>query len=313
MSDLQLSSDEKPIRKESGIIFDIQSYAIHDGPGVRTIVFTKGCPLRCWWCHNPEGRSPNFELMYFESECKENMNCVRSCPENAIKFDQRLTIDREKCTGCGICSESCPTSSLKLLGKRIGVDELISEILKYNQLYSSPEGGVTFSGGDPLFQPEFLKEALKECKSNYIHTAIETSGYTSKEVLRSLLPYVDLFLYDLKLFDQEKSRKYTGVPSSVIKENLKFLIENGKEIILRFPVIPGITDTENNVKEWAKFISELKGVSEINLLPYHDVGEKFYRLDIGYNMKKHHAPSEETMKWIKTEFENIGLKVRIGG
>lgn len=313
MSDLEMTSDKGVEQSETGIIFDIQSYAIHDGPGVRTLVFMKGCPLSCWWCHNPEGRSPDPELMYFDGLCMKSLNCVKVCPENALTFEGTLSIDRNLCTGCGLCTKSCPTSSLKLAGRRIGVNELMIEIDKYNQLYGSPDGGVTFSGGDPMFQPAFLKEILKECKRHYIHTAIETSGYTSREALVSVMPFVDLFLYDLKLVDQDESIRYTGVPNELIKDNLTFLTENEKEIILRFPVIPGVTDTEDNVKGWLDFLTDLKGVREINLLPYHDVGEKFYRLDREYRMNEHHAPPEEKLQWIKTEFEKIGLIVRIGG
>lgn len=311
MSELSLPSEQS----KKGFIFDIQSYAIHDGPGVRTLVFLKGCPLRCLWCHNPEGRSPKLELMYFEALCIHTYNCVGICPVKAITIEEnkKIRIDREKCTVYGFCTDVCPTSALKLVGKWMDVNDLIKEIEKYNQLYNSPDAGVTFTGGEPLFQPAFLKEILKECKKHYIHTAIETCGYASKEIFESIIPYVDLFLYDLKLFDEKENIKYTGVSSMLIKENLKFLIEKGSEIVLRFPVIPGITDTETNVKNWVKFLSNLKGPKEIDLLPYHDVDEKFYRLGQEYKMKVHQAPSEITLKRIKQEFEKIGLIVKIGG
>ena len=300
-----------------GVIFDIKRYAIHDGPGIRTTVFMKGCPLKCCWCHNPEGISPKPELMYFEFKCIHCHTCVKVCPKNAITFDENEVqhIDREKCTGCGICSNACPTSALRLVGRVITVEELLEEIGKDVQLYDNSNGGVTFSGGEPLFQPQFLKEALKACKERYTHTALDTSGYAPREILKSIMPYVDLFLYDLKLADEKEHEKYTGVSNKLIKENLKFLVENGraKNTILRFPVIPGITDTEWNVKGWVKFLSNLRGLQEIDLLPFHDVSEKFHRLDKEYRISIHHAPSEETLKWIKEEFESIGLKVKIGG
>lgn len=297
----------------SGVIFDVQSYAIHDGPGVRTLVFEKGCPLKCWWCHNPESRSPGFELMYFDSECKDTLNCVNACPENAITISEELHINRDKCTACGICAKECPTSSLKIIGQRITSDELLEKIVKYNHLYGGPEGGVTFSGGEPMFQPRFLKEMLVKCKANYIHTAVETSGYTSRETLESIMPYVDLFLYDLKVFRNDESINYTGMPSDLIKENLKFLLSRGKEVMLRMPVIPGITDSATNIAGWVDFLTELKGLKEIDLLPYHDVGEKFYRLGQEFRMTHHKAPSDEALGKIKREFEAIGLIVRIGG
>jgi len=300
-----------------GIIFDIKRYAIHGGPEIRTTVFMKGCPLRCIWCQNPEGISPKPEIMYFEYLCIRCHTCVNACPRGAISFDENNVqhIDRERRDGCGLCASLCPPSALKLVGRRITVEELVREIERDIVLYDNSGGGVTFSGGEPLFQPEFLREVLKACKERYIHTALDTSGYAPREVLKSVMPYVDLFLYDIKLVDDRNHEKYTGVSNKIIKENLKFLVENGraKSIILRFPVIPGITDTEHNVRGWVRFLSELKGIEEIDLLPFHDVSEKFRRLDREYKMEVHHAPSEEILRWIKEEFENIGLKVKMHG
>ncbi|WP_232054759.1 glycyl-radical enzyme activating protein [Thermococcus sp. 2319x1] len=300
-----------------GIIFDIKRYAIHDGPGIRTTIFMKGCPLRCWWCHNPEGISPKPDIMYFSFKCIHCHTCVKACPENAVSFDENEIqhIDREKCTGCGICAELCPTNALRLVGKVVTVEELIREIEKDIKFHDSSNGGVTFSGGEPLFQPKFLKETLKECKRRYIHTTVDTSGYAPTKVMEEVIPYTDLFLYDLKLFDEKEHVKYTGVPNELIKKNLKLLSEKKANVILRFPVIPGITDTEWNVKGWARFLSELdlSSIQEIDLLPYHDVGEKFNRLGREYKMEVHHAPSDEALKWIKEEFESLGPKVKIGG
>jgi pyruvate formate lyase activating enzyme len=301
-------------RSERGLVFDIQSYAIHDGPGVRTLVFLKGCPLECWWCHNPEGRSPKPEPMYSGTLCTHRYGCVSICPVGAIAahHGQGIGIDRGECTGCDLCTGACPTGALKLVGRWMDVKSLADEIGRYHQLYNNPDAGVTFSGGEPLFQPKFLAEVLKACKEQYIHTAIETSGYTSPRILESILPYVNMFLFDLKVFDEEDSRTYTGVSSRRIKENLKFLVAEGEEIVLRFPIVPGITDTEANVKHWAQFLSDLKGPKQIDLLPYHDVGEKFGGLGQEYRMKVHHAPSKATLKRIRQEFERIGLDARIG-
>lgn len=296
-----------------GMIFDIQSFAIHDGPGIRTLVFMKGCPLECQWCHNPEGISRKSELLFFGSLCISSHRCITKCPENALSIGDTLGIDRSKCLGCGICEQECPTSALRLAGKMISTGGLLAEIDKYNQLYGNPDGGVTFSGGEPLLQHSFLKEALAECKSHYIHTAVETSGYSSKSVLEEILPHVDLFLYDLKLFDPDVSRKYTGVSSMPMRTNLKLISESGKDIILRFPVIPGITDTEDNVEGWAGFIKELNGIKEIDLMPYHDVEEKYVRLGKEYRMTVHNRPTTESLARIKEEFEKIGMKVKIGG
>lgn len=301
----------------SGVIFDIKRYAIHDGPGIRTTVFLKGCPLRCWWCHNPEGMSPVPDIMYFEFKCIHCHTCARVCPQKAINFDADDVqhIDRERCTRCGLCSDLCPTSALRLAGRKVSVEELMGEIERDVKLYDGSEGGVTFSGGEPLFQPKFLKEVLSECRRRYIHTAVDTSGYAPREVLKAVMPYTDVFLYDLKLYDEREHEKYTGVPNGIIKDNLRYLAESGRagDVILRFPVIPGITDTEWNVRGWARFLEGLGEFREIDLLPFHDVGEKFQRLGREYRMEVHHMPPEETLNWIKEEFEAIGLRVKVGG
>ncbi|MDK2914131.1 MAG: pyruvate formate lyase activating enzyme [Thermococcaceae archaeon] len=300
-----------------GTIFDIKRYAIHDGPGIRTTVFMKGCPLRCWWCHNPEGISPRPQLMYLEYKCIHCHTCVNVCPLRAITFDENEVqhIDREKCDVCGVCAEFCPTSALKLVGMTITVDELMKEVERDVNLYDSSGGGVTFSGGEPIFQPKFLVEALKASKERQINTALDTSGYAPLDVLKKVEPLVDVFLYDLKLFDEEEHIKYTGVSNKIIKRNLEFLVKIGraKDVFLRFPVIPGITDTERNVSGWTRFVSSLGGFERIHLLPFHDVSEKYRRLGMEYRMPTREKPSEETMKRIAEEFEEVGLEVVSGG
>jgi len=297
------------------MIFDIKRYTIHDGPGIRTTVFMKGCPLSCFWCHNPEGITRRLEIAYFEYKCIGCNSCVIACPLKAITVDEdgKRNIDRSICDGCGICAERCPTNAIKAIGRKISVDELIQEVERDRVLYDGSGGGVTFSGGEPLMQWGFLLECLKELKKRYIHTALDTSGYSSPEVLEMIIPYTDLFLYDIKLFDPEEHKKYTGVSNDVIKENLKLLSVSGKRVILRFPVIPNVTDTLWNVKGWMGFISKIQGLKEINLLPYHSVEEKYKRLNRPYRMETQGAPTKEILNWLKEEFESIGLKVKIGG
>ncbi|WP_286974414.1 glycyl-radical enzyme activating protein [Acetomicrobium sp. UBA5826] len=296
-----------------GLIFDVQRYSIHDGPGIRTTVFFKGCPLRCWWCHNPEGIDSGKELMYFEYKCMHCGTCTHVCPMGAIEFDGIPIIRRSMCIACGSCSAACPSDALKLIGREYTVGELMKEIERDVLYFDNSGGGVTFSGGEPLYQHEFLLEVLKECKKIDIHRTLDTSGFAPQEVLASVADYVDLFLYDLKLIDEKEHIKYTGVSNAQIKENLHFLVNYGraKDIILRFPVIPGINDTPDNVDDMVEFISTLKGLREIDLLPYHDVSEKYNRLDRDYKMTVHKSPSRERLMEIKRKFEDIDLYVKL--
>jgi len=296
-----------------GLIFDVQRYSIHDGPGIRTTVFFKGCPLRCWWCHNPEGIDSGKELMYFEYKCLHCGTCANVCPMGAIEFDGSPMVSRHLCIACGNCSTACPSDALRLVGREYTVDELMKEIERDVLYFDNSDGGVTFSGGEPLYQHEFLLEVLKECKKRDIHRTLDTSGFAPQEVLALIADHVDLFLYDLKLIDEREHIKYTGVSNAQIKENLRFLVNYGraKDIILRFPVIPGINDTPDNVNDMVEFISTLKGLRELDLLPYHDVSEKYSRLDRDYKMTVHKSPLRERLMEIKKKFEGIGLYVKL--
>jgi len=296
-----------------GLIFDVQRYSIHDGPGIRTTVFFKGCPLRCWWCHNPEGIDSGKELMYFEYKCLHCGTCAHVCPMGAIEFDGIPIIRRSMCIACGSCSAACPSDALKLIGKEYTVGELMKEIERDVLYFDNSGGGITFSGGEPLYQHEFLLEVLKECKKIDIHRTLDTSGFAPQGVLASVADYVDLFLYDLKLIDEKEHIKYTGVSNAQIKENLRFLVDYGraKDVIIRFPVIPEITDTADNVEALAEFISSIKGLKEIDLLPFHDISEKYNRLDKDYKMTVHKSPSRERLMEIKRKFEAIGLYVKL--
>jgi len=302
-------------QRTKGVIFDIQRFAIHDGPGIRTLVFLKGCPLRCWWCQNPEGMSTAKSLWYFEYRCIQSKRCIPTCPSSALSFDgDGLVVDHSACDACGLCVEACPSGALSIAGREIEAEKLVREIERDVLLFDNSGGGVTFSGGEPLFQPAFLKELLVLCRSRGIHTALETSGQASAKTFESLIDYVDLFLFDLKLLDDEDHRKYTGVSNSLIKKNLKTLTERrGGDIILRFPVITGVNDTEKNVEEFRSFARTLRGIREVDLLPYHDVSEKYRRLGLSYKMDTRAAPSAEKLNHIKKRLEEVGLKVRVGG
>ncbi|RAO99853.1 pyruvate formate-lyase [Petrotoga sp. 9PW.55.5.1] len=301
------------ISEKHGLIFDTKRYAIHDGPGIRTTIFFKGCPLNCWWCHNPEGIEYHEELMYFEYQCMHCGTCYEVCLENAIEFDESPKIKRKLCTLCGDCSSSCPTTALRMVGETRTVDEVISEIEKDILFFDNSEGGVTFSGGEPLYQNTFLLKLLKECKKKGIHTTLDTSGFASKKVFASVIEHVDLFLYDLKLIDENEHIRYTGVSNRVILDNLRYLANKRKaeDIIIRFPVIPNITDTNRNVEGILDFISSLKGIKEIDLMPFHDVSEKYYRLDKKYKMDNQESPTKKRLLEIKEKFEKKGYIVKM--
>jgi pyruvate formate lyase activating enzyme len=297
------------------MIFDIQKYAIHDGPGIRTTVFFKGCPLRCWWCHNPEGQESGFELIYRRTRCIDCGACTLECPQQALSLTNRgISIRRGKCVACSRCSKTCPSDALSVVGREISIEEVMKEIEKDRIFYDESKGGVTFSGGEPLLQPKFLETLLGKCKDVGIHTAINTCGFASQHVFDRISNKVDLFLYDIKVMNNEKHRKYTGASNKTILENLKRLARNGSNVTVRFPIIPSINDDEENVVETAKFVSSLYTVAQINLLPYHAAAiEKYKNLDRTYKLSEVSPPSDQKMKWIKEEMEAYRLHARVGG
>ncbi len=300
---------------KSGLIFDIKRYAIHDGPGIRTTVFLKGCPLQCPWCHNPEGQDSNPELSYNETRCLEDCSeCIKICPQDALSFVNRLvSIDRDKCDLCGDCAPACPTEALEIIGRDLSVEEVMEEIEKDRVFFEESGGGVTFSGGEPLAQLEFLKAVLDKCKKKGLHTVLDTCGYAPYEYIEEIAKKIDLFLYDLKLMDDKKHQEAMGVSNKLIIENLKKLSEKGSQIIVRIPIIEGVNDTEENIIGTAKFIASLPGIKEISLLPYHKGGrQKYSRLNKASKMDKAPSPSKEKIKKIKKKLEHYGFEVKIG-
>lgn len=248
-------------------------------------------------------------------KCQDQV-CAYVCPTGTITFENKNSIphiNRQACDNCGICSSVCPTEALKIAGRKITINELIKEIEKDILFYDNSGGGVTFSGGEPLLQYQFLIEVLKGCKSRGIHTVLDTSGYALGNVFSLVSNYVDMFLYDLKLTDDKEHILYTGVSNILIINNLRIL-ENagrGKDIILRFPVVTGITDTEKNIDSLVDLVSSLKSIREIDLLPFHDISEKYNRFGIKYKMPTREAPSQKKLQYIKKRFEQIGLYVKI--
>ena len=261
-----------------GLIFDIKHYALHDGPGIRQTVFFKGCPLSCWWCHNPESQQPEVETY------------------TRVKSLDNQTFRREE-----------------TIGYSIGTDDLMQTIQSDTLFYDESGGGVTFSGGEPLMQPEFLREIASRCKDACIHTALDTSGYAPQKILLGILPFIDLILYDIKIMDDALHQKYTGVSNRPILENLEMLNESGKEVRLRFPVIPGITDTEKNLREIQNYLAPFHHIKHIDLLSYHDISRGKYDR-FGKNDKMGSQKLKKgSIGQIQKNFESLGFRVQVGG
>lgn len=303
---------EKTIQK--GFVFDVKKCSVDDGPGIRTTVFLKGCPLRCWWCHNPESQSSKPELMYKLKRCIACGECIKNCPRGAIsKIGQHVSIDRKLCSLCGKCARACPSEALVVVGRTVKADEILQEIDKDTLFYDESGGGVTFSGGEPLMQPTFLEALLKGCKKRNIRTALDTCGYASRETMERVEDKVDLFLYDIKTMDDRTHKKYTGVSNKLIIRNFKRLAEDGNSISVRFPVIPGINDNAKNVRKTAEFALS-QGVKQVSLLPYHRAGiEKYRSLDRTYKLENLQSPSDRKLQLIKEKLITLGLDVKMGG
>jgi len=298
----------------TGIIFNIQRYSIHDGPGIRTTVFLKGCPLNCWWCQNPESQLSGQEIVFWEDRCIGCGACSTICPSGAIQIKNGIPVtEKEKCILCGKCIEKCPALAREMIGKKLTAEEIIKEVEKDLVFYEESGGGVTFSGGEPLEQPEFLESLLDGCKQKKIHTAVDTSGYISWEILSKISSKVDLFLYDLKIMDNKRHKKYTGVFNEIILENLKKLSLVHNNIFIRFPVIPGINDDYQNITEMGEFLSYLK-IAQVNLLPYHRIGiDKYGRLGRAYKLATTQPPSEEKLFEVSAILKKFNLNVKLRG
>jgi pyruvate formate lyase activating enzyme len=300
---------------QSGLIFDIRKFSIRDGPGIRTTVFFKGCPLSCWWCHNPESQSPHPELIEHQARCLRCGECIGACPNHAIEMIAETPItDRELCQLCGECLDYCTSEAREIAGERMTVAEVIRVIERDLPFYESSHGGVTFSGGEPLNQSTFLEELLVACKALDLHTALDTCGYAPWKVLDKIRPHVDLFLYDLKLIDDDLHKQYTGVSNKLILENLEKLAHAGHHIKLRVPLIPGITDTPENLAQIGDLTTKLPGIEHLDLLPYHAIARgKYDRLHQEYKLPELETPADTHTQRQASILESFGLKVTIGG
>jgi pyruvate formate lyase activating enzyme len=295
----------------TGTIFNIQKFSLHDGPGIRTTVFFKGCPLHCQWCHNPESQPTGQQVVFFPARCIACGACIETCPQGAITLSQAGALtDLELCDQCGDCVEDCYSQARELVGRQVSVVEVMAEIESDRPFYEESGGGATFSGGEPLMQPDFLLALLKACKTEEIHTTVDTCGFASWNVLERIQPYTDLFLFDLKIMDQAQHQEYTGASNEPILRNLRRLSESGQVIRLRLPIIPGINDQPEQIRQIGEFAAGLPHLDEVDILPYHNIAaEKYRRLNIVYALPDLPAPSAEHLAEITQTLRGFGLKV----
>lgn len=296
--------------QNKGIVFNIQKFSIHDGPGIRTTVFLKGCPLRCKWCANPESQLSRIQILYDKEKCVHCQTCIHVCPNHAISMDDsdRITFDPSNCKGCLSCVKNCPTKSLSFEGETKTVDEVVKTCLQDLDFYEESGGGVTISGGEGMVQPDFVKDLLSKLKEHQIHTAIETTGYIKEEIFKELAPMFDLLLFDVKHYDSNKHYEGTHVHNELILKNLAWAIENGIDVLPRIPVIPGFNDSLNDAKGIASLLTQV-GANKVQLLPFHQFGENKYRL-LGktYAYENVKALHHEDLIDYQNEFLNFGIE-----
>lgn len=308
--------------KVNGIITNVQTYSLHDGPGIRTLVFLKGCTLRCEWCCNPECQSPDIEVQFHKAKCIRCGTCLQVCERKAINPDLEVKsgfkIDRELCNNCGDCVKACPQQALDFAGEKVSSDELLERVKEDRYFYLTSKGGLTISGGEPLYQFEFTRELLRKSYEHNIDTALETCGCAPWKHFEEVLPYLNLVLYDIKHMDPAKHKQATGASNRLIMSNLKKLAKSGVPIVIRLPLIPKFNLDKNNIIQLATFISSLQNVREVNLMPFHQLGkDKYYNLSKGYALTNLKALESDTegmhrVMAIKSTLESFGLKTLIG-
>lgn len=301
-------------------IFNIQSYSIHDGPGIRVTVFEKGCPLRCVWCANPESNLAKPQLMTYHTRCTGCGRCVAVCPNQAIRLDEKdgkilEFTDRNLCVDCGACVSVCPAEARELAGKEKSVRQVLDKVLQDKLFMDGSGGGMTISGGECLMHPEFTAALLYAAKQEGIHTAVESCSFASRNVVDQVFQYVDLALLDIKHMDSNKHMEYTGVPNEQILDNILHVYHDLKvPVSIRVPTIPGYNDSDENISAMAQFVSERMGKDvEVHLLPYHRMGESKNE-SLGNEMNLSiEVPAQAHMEHLKTLVESFGLKAQIGG
>ena len=303
--------------REGALITNTQKFSVRDGPGIRSVVFFKGCPLRCQWCANPENINPEQEMMFYDTKCIGCGYCVKACPNHALTLEKGTFVyDREKCRLCGMCTGVCGAKARVLKGNKMTVSEVIEDLDSDEAFYRSSGGGVTFSGGEPLLHPEFIKEIAADYRAKGFNSAVETCGCVPWENIEKVKDWLDLFLYDVKFVDEEKHIAYCGGSNRRILDNLKKLCETGNvNVIVRTPIIPQINDTERDLKLLTEFLGTIQDKLEgIHILPYHNFGiSKYDSLGKEYKLSHIKTPDREHMEKIKDMLEQQGLNVLIGG
>lgn len=299
----------------SGLVFNIQKYSLHDGPGIRSTVFLKGCPLCCAWCHNPESISPRPEIIVVENRCIACGECRTACPfAELVSGTGPMPARINECTRCGACIEACPTGARQMVGRTMTVGQVVAEVSKDRIFYEESKGGVTLSGGEPLVQADFTTDLVCALHSAGLHVALDTTGLGRTDHLLAAAKSANLVLYDLKAFDEERHRQLTGVPNRTILDNLRALDQVHPNIWIRLPVVPGFNDDLGELRLIAEFVSDLQNVTLVNLLPFHRSGlHKYERLGWTHALDGVEAPSPEVMEQAAALFREAGLPTKVGG
>jgi pyruvate formate lyase activating enzyme len=297
---------------KTGLVTNIQRCSTEDGPGIRTTVFFKGCPLKCLWCHNIETIDPNPAVVWYEVKCIGDQACVRTCPESALELtEDGMKIDRSLCNVCGLCEDACPTGAIKVMGKSWTSTDLVEELLRDRVFFETSDGGVTLSGGEPTFQADFALEVAEGLHREGIHVALDTSGYCSENVLCSFLRHVDLVLYDLKILNPQKHLQYTGVPVERVLSNARIVSESKLPVWIRTPVIPGHTDDEENIRAISRFIVEnMPSVERYDLLAFNRMcTEKYTLFGLVYPLRDAELMTVETMEHLAAIARDEGVQL----
>jgi len=303
---------EQTVSAIKGFVFDIQRFSVHDGPGIRTTIFLKGCSLRCFWCQNPEGIHLKPEIMFFPERCIGCGRCFTVCPEGARTMQDGTPVYlREKCVACGKCTETCYAGASVLAGKLMTVEEVLEEVLRDRTFYQVSGGGVTLSGGDPLVQHDFSRSILEKCKAEGLHTAIETTANCRWNDLATLLPATDLIMMDIKHLDPHKHREVTGVSNELILENARRLAQTDRPLIIRVPVVPTVNDSQEDIAAIAQFVQSFPNLQYLELLPFHRLGEgKYHALGLDYRAGHLETPKKDKMRELAARARKFGIKVR---